>query len=365
MEVKITMMNRTVNNFVGVDISKKNMEVLRFSEYGRHERFQSKTTKEGEMRLAHWLQPDDIVILEAGSQTFRIAKRLQKQGFEAIVLNPGDVKMIYASLRKTDKEDALKLARLAHRNPREELPEVNVPSDIEEDARRLTTEQKHWTTQQTINKNRLHSLFTQAGLTDITKKHISSHKSREKVIPLLSERYQREAQRLQSTLQHLEETIAEIEKEIQDNLKNNIAYTELAMSMPGIGPITAHTFLSYLGDCNRFSSSSQVSYYAGLVPRVSQSGETEQYGKIIKRGCTPIRRVIIQGAWALVKSKHGGVLKEFYERLYPRIGKKKAIVATARKMVETFYAIMKSGELYRGMPQEEIDKKMRHYGLIH
>ncbi|MCU0821973.1 MAG: hypothetical protein MUC95_05805 [Spirochaetes bacterium] len=90
---------------------------------------------------------------------------------------------------------------------------------------------------------------------------------------------------------------------------------------------------------------------------------------ISKRGMevlriSSIRRVIIQCAWAMVKSEYGGPLKEFYEKLYLRIGKKKAIVATARKMIETFYAIMKSGEFYWGVPDEFILKKMRTYGLI-
>lgn len=359
------IMNQTyVNNFVGVDIGKKGLEVIRLTENEKHERFRTKTTSAGEKRLYQWLKPNDVVILEAGNQTFRLAKRIRKLGIEAIVLNPGDVKTIYASLRKTDKEDSLKLARLAQRNPRQELPEVAVPNDEEEDARRLTTEQAHWSKQNTINKNRLHSIFTQAGLTDITKKHISTNKNREKAIILLPERYRNEARRLCNTMKMIDENLEAIKKETRERLQANIAYTKLAMSMSGIGLVTTLAFLAYLGDCSRFSSGKQVSYYTGLVPRVEQSGETERYGRIIKRGCRPIRRVIIQCAWSLVKSKHGGILKEFYERLYPRIGKKKAIVATARKMVETFYAMITSGELYWGMPEELIDKKMLSYGLI-
>ena len=353
-----------VNNFVGVDISKKEMEIVRISDNKKRERFKTKTTHDGEIRLFNWLKPNDVVILEAGSQTFRIAKRIREHGFEAIVLNPGDVRTIYASLRKTDKEDALKLARLAHRNPREELPEVSVPSDEEEDARRLSTEQAHWSKQKTINKNRLHSLFTQAGLTDIRKKHISKHLNREKAIPLLPERFQKEALRIKETLQMIDQNLDEIDTEIRERLQRNLEYTKTAMSITGIGPVTSHVFLAYLGDCSRFSSGKQVSYYTGLVPRVSQSGETERYGNITKRGCTPIRRVIIQCAWSMIKSEYGGPLKEFYDRVSPRIGKKKAIVATARKMVETFYAIMKSGELYWGAPEDIINKKMKKYGLI-
>ncbi len=353
-----------VNNFVGVDISKKGMEIIRLCENKKYNRLTVKTTVEGENNLIKWLNKEDIVVLEAGSQAFRIAKKLKKNMIEPIVLNPGELRTIYASLRKTDKEDSLKLARLAQRHPREELPEVMVPSDEEEDARRLTTEQSHWSKQNTINKNRLHSLFTQAGLTEVSKKEISTHNNREKAIKLLPERYRNEALRIQKALELIDMNLEAVDKEIRERLKANKAYSEIALSLPGIGPVTTHALLAYIGNCSRFSSGSQVSYYTGLVPKVDQSGDSVKYGNIIKRGCTPIRRVIIQCAWALVKSKHGGDIKEFYERLSIRIGKKKAIVAAARKMVEVFYAMIKNGEYYWGVPQEEIDKKMKKYGLI-
>jgi transposase len=356
--------NEAVNNFVGIDISKKGMEVIRICGNKRYERIKVKTNYEGVNRLLSWLKETDTVSLEAGSQAFRIAKRIKANNIETIVLNPGELRTIYGSLRKTDREDSLKLARLVQRHPREELPEVVVPSDEEEDARRLATEQSHWSKQNTMNKNRLHSIFTQAGLTDVSKKDISTHSNREKVIQLLTERFMKEALRLHKTLDFIEMNLAEVDEEINERLKRNKAYVELAFSMPGFGPVTTHALLAYVGDCSRFSSGSQVSYYTGLVPRVDQSGETVRYGKITKRGCLPIRRVIIQCAWSLVKSEYGGDLRLFFEKLSKRVGKKKAIVATARKMVEVFYSMIKNGDCYRGVPEEEIYKKMKRNGLI-
>ena len=353
-----------VNNFVGVDISKKQLTIIRIIDNKKHQRFVTKTNKEGEKIFIKWLNATDTVVMEAGSQTFRLAKRIQKRGIKVIVLNPGDVASIYNSLKKTDKEDALKLARIAQRNPRKELPEVRIPSDEEEDIRRLSTEQSFWSKQSTCAKNRLHSLFTQAGLTDITKKHLSTHKNREEYVKLLPGRYLDEALRLVENLSNIDKNLSVIAGETRNKLKENSVYTSLAMSIPGIGPVATLAFLAYLGECDRFSSGKQVSYYAGLVPRVDQSGETVKYGKIIKRGTNPIRRVIVQCAWALVRSRYGGELKEFYERLYPRIGKKKAIVAVARKMVETFYAMINNGELYRGVTEEFLNNKLKLYGLV-
>ena len=59
-----------------------------------------------------------------------------------------------------------------------------------------------------------------------------------------------------------------------------------------------------------------------------------------------LSRPLVQAAWSLLRSPYGGNIKAFYERLQQRIGKKKAIAATARKITEVFYAMVKSGTLY-------------------
>ncbi|EMY52010.1 transposase domain protein [Leptospira interrogans serovar Copenhageni str. M20] len=116
-----------------------------------------------------------------GSQSFRIAKSILNKGVQVIVHSayPGNLATIYQSLKKTDKEDSLKIARLIQRHPIEELPTVPIPNDEEEDNRRLCSEHENWTKQLTQGKNRLHSLFTQAGLTQITKKHLRTKVSRD------------------------------------------------------------------------------------------------------------------------------------------------------------------------------------------
>jgi transposase len=355
--------NVKVKNIVGIDTGKKWLEVVRLNGDDKIERFKTRSNHDGEADLFRWLKSEDTVVLEAGNQAFRIAKRIRKLGNEVIVLNPGDVATIYASLKKTDKEDALKLAKLVARHPREELPEVSIPTDEEEDARRLTTEQAFWTESATQCKNRLHSLFIQAGLTDITKRHLSSHKSREKSISLLPERYREEALRIIEILQQLDNCLRAVEAKTIEILNGHKEYTAIAMSIPGVGPVTTLAFLAYIGDCKRFSRGKQVSYYVGLVPSVDISGDTVRYGNIVKRGCVPIRRVVIQGAKSLVRARYGGKLKEFYENHYHRLGKGKAIVAVARKMMETFYAMIKNGESYRGVPLDFINEKFKMYGL--
>ncbi|EMN48458.1 transposase domain protein [Leptospira interrogans str. L1207] len=154
-----------------------------------------------------------------GSQSFRIAKSILNKGVQVIVLNPGNLATIYQSLKKTDKEDSLKIARLIQRHPIEELPTVPIPNDEEEDNRRLCSEHENWTKQLTQGKNRLHSLFTQAGLTQITKKHLRIKVSREASVTLLYDRYKKEAERILKVLDIVELNLKLIEEEIQEALK--------------------------------------------------------------------------------------------------------------------------------------------------
>ncbi|EQA62602.1 transposase, IS116/IS110/IS902 family [Leptospira alexanderi serovar Manhao 3 str. L 60] len=309
--------------YVGIDCGKKTLEVVRINSENSLERRQFSTTESGINNLLKWLTLNDIVGLEAGSQSFRIAKSILNKGIQVIVLNPGDLATIYQSLKKTDKEDSLKIARLIQRFPIEELPVVPIPTDEEEDNRRLCTEHENWTRQLTQGKNRLHSLFTQAGLTEITKKHLRTKASREASVTLLPDRYKREAERILKVLDLVELNLKLIEEEIKEALKKNQSYVQTIMSMPGIGMITSLAIMSYMGDCKRFPSAKQAAYYVGLVPSVDISGDTVRYGRIVSRGCHAIRRVIVQAAWSLVRCQHGGKIKEFYQRLYVKKGAKK------------------------------------------
>lgn len=357
------MKETKVFNYVGMDIGKKSIEVVRLT--SDDEIFRKKFKTDKLKSLLNWLKPNDIIGLEAGNQSFRIAKTIiEKLGLEVIVLNPGDLATIYNSLKKTDKEDALKLARLIKRIPKAELPTVGIPTDEEEDGRRLSNEQAYWSNEKKRLKNRLHAIFTQAGLTEITKKDISTKKNRESVLPDLPGRYKNEAERLHKHLIEVEETLENINDEMKDYLKEHIEESSILLSMPGIGIVSCLAILSYLGNVERFSKAKQVSYYVGLVPRVDISGSIVRYGHITNRGCKAIKRLIIQCAWVLVRSKQGGALKDFYDSKKDLIGKKKAIVAVARKMIETIYTMLKNGETYRNVEMETVTKKLKYNGII-
>jgi len=89
-----------------------------------------KTYITGRQVLYKKLRPTDTVALEAGNLAFIIAKEIEAAvGCQVYVLNPPRLALIYGSMKKTDKEDSLKLAHIIEDMKEERLPIVPVPSE--------------------------------------------------------------------------------------------------------------------------------------------------------------------------------------------------------------------------------------------
>lgn len=348
--------------WVGIDVGKRTMEVRFIDGDSKVKAWQGKTDGQGRSRLASMVKPGDLIGIEAGVLGFAIAKDLRRAGAEVLLLNPGKLAIIYATTKKTDAEDALKLARLVQRFTPSELPIVNAPSEEEERGRELVSELAFLKQSRTRFVNHLHAIYLRAGQTQITKKQLSSFEARRETRFKLGDSYEQEGIRCEQMIDLLEVQIAEIEAAQAQQLKRN-ELTPYLLSIPGVGPALAMAFEAYIGDGSRFSSGPQVANYTGLVPRVDCSGDCNRYGPITKRGCVAIRRVAIQSAWAMVQSKNGGSYKEFYERRSSEIGKKKAIVAVARKMVVLMYTLAKNREYYRESTLKDRLKKLKLYKL--
>jgi len=110
--------------------------------------------------------------------------------------------------------------------------------------------------------------------------------------------------------------------------------------------VTAEVVLSELGDISRFRNAKTVCAYAGLVPVVRQSGERKSKDmKITKEGSGLLRWALVEAAWRLVgKSPKWAAL---FSRLRHRSGKKRAIVAVARKLLCVLYAMLRTSTPYK------------------
>jgi len=333
--------------YVGIDLGKRTYEIAIVGPTGKVTMSNGKTTVEGRQRLYQKLTAQDKVALEAGNLAFIMAKEMEAAtGCQIRILNPSHLALIYGSMKKTDKEDALKLAHIIEDYKDERLPVVPLPSDKEIKRRKLLASYRREQRVRVQGINRLHGLFVSQGITDVVKSDLATDDARSQTVKALTGLEKEEAEHLLACLKLYEKRIEVLEAQMGQEAKGDQEIERL-QTVPGVGPKISFAFVAHVA-AERFENASQVSNYLGLVPRVYISGDTVRYGRITKRGNGFLRALLVQGSWALIRSKAGGCLKERYEYMTGEkgISKKKAIVAIARRLSELLYTLMKNGTEY-------------------
>jgi transposase len=350
--------------FAGIDLAKRTMEVCVVEDGKKIERHGLKTDCKGLVLLSRLLKESDTVAVEACGFANHLARYLTGEaGCEVSILNPGRLRVIGSSSKKTDREDALKLAKFIQRTPYEELPVVPLITEDEEDLRELVTMSQFLGGQRVAAINRLHALYARVGIIDVTKKDLKTDENRKKRLRELPKAKRDLAEVLLRELVVLEKELGGVKEKLENITREN-DLTPYLLSIPGVGIGLASVIIAYLGNGDRFSKASEVANYAGFTPRVDRSGETNHYGHISQKAyCHAIRGVVLQGVWAMSRSSSGGVLKEKFEELSKRMNRRKAAVAVARKIVTLAWLLLKNREFYSGFDKEVLIKKFKFYGV--
>lgn len=344
--------------FVGIDLGKRTYEMKIIGINGKVTGTNGQTNPSGRKLLYRKLLATDRVAIEVCSLGMVMAKEIQKEvGCEVVLLNPSQLVLIYRSLKKNDKEDALKLARLVQKYTNEELPKVELPTEHEENLRQILTEIRQLKNDRTKEINRLHAIFVECGITEIKKKDLATIDNRIKCIKMLKGIALAQAERILKKLELFETQTEEVEelldKEI-DGDKNIEKLTEI----PGVGKQLASAYVAFIGDGSRFPNASTIGAATGLVPRLDMSSTVCRMGHITKCGNKNLRTLLILAAWSHVRSRDGGALKDkfLYMTRFQSKGKKIAIVAIARKLAELMYILLKNDTSYEKRPSPTISQ---------
>ena len=344
--------------FVGIDLGKRTYEMKIIGNNGKVTGTNGQTNPSGRKLLYRKLLATDRVAIEVCSLGMVMAKEIQKEvGCEVVLLNPSQLVLIYRSLKKNDKEDALKLARLVQKYTNEELPKVELPTEHEENLRQILTEIRQLKNDRTKEINRLHAIFVECGITEIKKKDLATIDNRIKCIKMLKGIALAQAERILKKLELVETQTEEVEelldKEI-DGDKNIEKLTEI----PGVGKQLASAYVAFIGDGSRFPNASTIGAATGLVPRLDMSSTVCRMGHITKCGNKNLRTLLILAAWSHVRSRDGGALKDkfLYMTRFQSKGKKIAIVAIARKLAELMYILLKNDTSYEKRPSPTISQ---------
>jgi transposase len=227
------------------------------------------------------------------------------------------------------------------------LPEVRMKDKEHGQLASLTQTRDTLVKLRTALKNKVNNILSARGI-NLPKEALSAEKKLEEVLALPFEDLIRfELRVIVEQIRSLNQSIGELDKAISEEGSKLPGHKNLT-SIKGIGKITGAILLSVIGDVRDFPDEGRLASYFGIVPRVSNSNETERSGRIHKRGSKLGRTALVQSA--LIAANYSPYLKSFYERVKARRGAGKAIIALARKFLGIIYRTLKNNWVFEDFP---------------
>jgi transposase len=331
---------------IGLDLGDRSSCYCVLDEAGKVVLEQRVSTTAKALREVFGAMPRSRVALEIGTHSPWISRLLSEWGHEVIVANARKVRLIGESRKKDDRLDAQTLARLARIDPALLYPVKHRSAQAQADL--------------TVIRARAALVRARTGLVNTARSLAKSYGERlrgcnvrnlnpEKA-EALSPELQRALEPLLSAIAGLSERICEYNDRIEALAQESYPQVALLKQIKGVGTLIALTFLLTLEDPHRFRKSRDVGCYLGLQPGRRNSGQSEPQMHISKEGDPYLRTLLVQGAqhilgpfgidcdlrrWGLKLAERGG-----------RNAKKRAIVATARKLAVLLHHLWVSGEVY-------------------
>ena len=330
---------------LALDLGKFNSVACFFDSKTRKSRFMTVPTTRQHMDSLFTNHQADLVVMEACGPSGWINDLAETHEHQTLVCSTNEEAWRWANVkRKTDRDDALKLARMAAMG---ELKGVHTPTLQHREFRSLVKYRKTLDHRVNKAKNTIRAWFVNHGI-EIATGEKAWHTGRERINsfrkPLADcgpdELWKGQLDIELTILDSLTEQLNTVVKRLEAIGKTD-ARVRRVQTIPGVGPRTAEILVACIDDAHRFENGRQVSAYFGLVPRQYQSGETDRNGRITKRGNPLARTILVECAWASLR--YNPWAKGVYERIYggQKTRKKKAAIALARKVAVIAWAMLR------------------------
>ncbi|MGI9239959.1 MAG: IS110 family transposase [Verrucomicrobiales bacterium] len=306
-------------------------------------------TRESLRRLSK-KYPGARIVIEVGSHSPWTSRFLKDQGHEVIVANPRKLRAIYENDRKSDDLDAQMLARIGRLDPRLLYPIAHQGEEAQRDL--LGVKLRDNLVRQRVNAiSAVRFTLKSLGHRLPSPNTNCFAKAARKELDLLDQPELLET--IEPSLQVIElltTKIKEFDKKIEGLCEKKYPATAVLRQIGGVGAITALTYLLVIGDPERFGKSRDVGPYFGLVPKRDQSGGLDKELRISKAGNKYMRTLLV-GAAQYILGPFGPDcdLRRRGLALAERGGrgsKKKAVVATARKLSVVMHRLWSTGDQY-------------------
>lgn len=254
--------------------------------------------------------------------------------------------------RKTDKDDALKLPRLWIMG---EFPKVELPTSKVRQWRSLIAYRHTLVARRTAIKNNIRSLLDRQGIAHTAGKSGWTAAALASLAGLAKPMEEASDEELWRGQVHVElEALRQSEEQIVvvESRLEKIAQADervaLLQTIPGVGPRLSETVVAIIDNPNRFRNGKQVGAYAGLVPKQLESGTMERSGRITRCGNKLMRMLLVEVSWLM--RRYNEVFRATFDRVCrgSKTRRKIAVVATARKLLVTCWAMLRDKTAWRG-----------------
>jgi len=304
-----------------------------------------KTGRETFTQLLGGCAPSRILI-EASTESEWVARTLEALGHEVIVADPNFAPMYATRSRrvKTDRRDARALAEACRLGA---YRQAHRASDKQRRTKNLLA------VREALVRTRARYICVSKSLLRAEGLRLESRDAQRFTIHLaalpLPESLRATLTPLAAMLESLNVEIARSDAALQELTRTDAVVRRLC-SVPGVGPVTAVSFVATLDEASRFASAKQVRAYLGLVPSEYSSGEQQRRGRLTKAGNSRMRYLLVEAAWALLRDKGEGTthLRTWAGGIARRRGRRVAAVALARKLAGIMYAIWRDEAEFAG-----------------
>ena len=287
--------------------------------------------------------PPARVAIEACRESWHVCKVLESWGHSPVLVDTTRVKRlgIGAHGRKTDRIDAEVLARSVESGG---IPVAHRLSESSQQLRMLIGVRAHLVEMRAGVVVVIRGIARARGvpipscaIQDFTvtlEKVVLDHPTRKLIEPLMASLRAVDIQA----------------RAVDESLRTVCATNEDAVGLAtctGVGAVVAASFISVIDDPHRFRNAHQVEAYVGLVPSEDSSGDRRRIGSITKQGNPYLRRVLVQAAWCVLRSKgNDDPLVCWAKQVAKRRGKRIAVIAAARRLTGILWAMWKRKTVY-------------------
>lgn len=329
--------------YAGIDVHRKTSYISIIDEKGNQVAQKNLPSEEEEILGFLGQMPEaPKVAMESSSAWYWIYDSLTSQGYEVVVTNPRKTKAIGAAKIKNDKLDAHMLAQLLRADL---VATIQVSSLEHRELKELLRHRAKLVRDAARMKNRIQNLLAKNNLKPEVK-DLFSQKGRGLLALLSLPSYQQ--RQVDTYLAHhdlLRASIEPLDQEIKQRAQQD-PQAQLLMSLPGVGPVVALTILAEVGDISRFPSHRQLAAYAGLVSSLDSSAGKDRLGRITKQGSPWLRTALVEAAQCVARMKNRR-LNLFFRKRITKAGYKKAIIATAHRLLMFVFYVLRDQRPYQ------------------